>query len=117
MTNATANKDRRLGKGLAALLGTPLDDDGNPLPMNTNGSSDNSHQTGIHSLELRVEEIQANPFQPRREFNKDEIASLAESLKSHQQLQPVLVRIVEGKYQLISGERRWRAADKLASAR
>ncbi len=110
MTNVTVNKDRRLGKGLAALLGTPLDDDGNPLPMNTNGTSGNSQQTGIHSLELRVEEIQANPFQPRREFNKDEIASLAESLKSHQQLQPVLVRIVEGKYQLISGERRWRAA-------
>ncbi len=110
MTNATVTKDRRLGKGLAALLGTPLDDDGHPLPMNTNGTTDNGNRSSVHSLELRVEEIEANPFQPRREFNNDEIASLAESLKSHQQLQPVLVRIVEGKYQLISGERRWRAA-------
>ncbi len=110
MTNATVTKDRRLGKGLAALLGTPLDDDGNPLPMNTNGTTDNGNRSSVHSLELRVEEIEANPFQPRREFNTDEIASLAESIKSHQQLQPVLVRIVEGKYQLISGERRWRAA-------
>ncbi len=110
MTSATATKDRRLGKGLAALLGTPLDDDGNPLPMNTHGMGDHANSSGVQSLELRVEEIEANPFQPRREFNRDEIASLAESLKSHQQLQPVLVRIVEGKYQLISGERRWRAA-------
>ena len=60
-------------------------------------------------MELSVDEIEANPFQPRREFNHDEIASLAESIKNHQQLQPILVRIVDGKYQLISGERRLRA--------
>ncbi len=57
----------------------------------------------------RSSEIANNPFQPRREFNHDEIASLAESIKNHQQLQPILVRIVDGKYQLISGERRLRA--------
>ena len=99
MTNATT-KDRRLGKGLAALLGTPVDDDGNPLP---------EANSGIQTLELAVDQIQNNPFQPRREFNQDEIASLAESIKNHQQLQPILVRIVDGKYQLISGERRLRA--------
>ncbi len=98
---STATKDRRLGKGLAALLGQPLDDDGNPL---TEGPG-----ARIQSLELNVSEIEANPFQPRREFNPDEIASLAESIKNHQQLQPILVRIVDGKYQLISGERRLRA--------
>lgn len=101
MTSATA-KDRRLGKGLAALLGTPLDEEGNPIPESDGGS-------GIESLELNVDEIENNPFQPRREFNEDEIASLAESIKNHQQLQPILVRIVDGKYQLISGERRLRA--------
>ena len=89
---STATKDRRLGKGLAALLGQPLDDDGNPL---TEGPG-----ARIQSLELNVSEIEANPFQPRREFNPDEIASLAESIKNHQQLQPILVRIVDGKYQL-----------------
>ena len=73
MTSAT--KDRRLVKGLAALLGTPMDDDGNPLPE---GSSN------VQSLELNVNEIENNPFQPRREFNTDEIASLAESIKNHQ---------------------------------
>ena len=93
-------KDRRLGKGLAALLGSDFDDDGNPV---------DGERSGIESLELRVDEIENNPFQPRREFNQDEIASLAESIKNHQQLQPILVRIVDGKYQLISGERRLRA--------
>jgi ParB family chromosome partitioning protein len=90
-----------LGKGLAALLGTPLDEDGNPI--------EGAVPSGIESLELPVDEIENNPFQPRREFNHDEIASLAESIKNHQQLQPILVRIVDGKYQLISGERRLRA--------
>ena len=98
---STATKDRRLGKGLAALLGTPLDEEGNPLPEGS--------QANVQSLELNVDEIENNPFQPRREFNPDEIASLAESIKNHQQLQPILVRIVDGRYQLISGERRLRA--------
>lgn len=102
MTSNTMTKDRRLGKGLAALLGTPVDQDGNPLPEGSQG--------GIETLELSVHEIENNPFQPRREFNHEEIASLAESIKNHQQLQPILVRVVDGKYQLISGERRLRAA-------
>jgi ParB family chromosome partitioning protein len=88
-----------LGKGLAALLGTSTDEHGQPVQSTS----------GIETLELSVHEIENNPFQPRREFNQDEIASLAESIKSHQQLQPILVRIVNGKYQLISGERRLRA--------
>jgi ParB family chromosome partitioning protein len=102
VTSATT-KDRRLGKGLAALLGTPLDEEGNPIAEAAGGSS------GVESLELRVEQVENNPFQPRRDFNPDEIASLAESIKNHQQLQPILVRVVDGKYQLISGERRLRA--------
>lgn len=61
-------------------------------------------------LQLPVLDIQENPFQPRRVFSESEIASLSESLKEHDMLQPVLVRIVNGKYQLISGERRLRAA-------
>lgn len=107
MTSATTGKDRRLGKGLAALLGTPLDENGEPIPEAVSESGE--PKPGIRSIELPVEEIQANPFQPRREFNPEEIASLAESIKNHQQLQPVLVRVVDGKYQLISGERRLRA--------
>ncbi len=61
-------------------------------------------------LRLNVYEIDDNPFQPRRDFGDAEIASLAESLKEHDMLQPVLVRRVGDRYQLISGERRLRAA-------
>lgn len=61
-------------------------------------------------LRLNVYEIDDNPFQPRRDFGEGEIASLAESLKEHDMLQPVLVRRVGDRYQLISGERRLRAA-------
>lgn len=126
-SNATrpgGGKDRRLGKGLAALLGSSMDDDIMPMEESRssapegNGSasanqsanvSESANTPSVRTLELSIDEIGANPFQPRREFNPDEIASLAESIKSHQQLQPVLVRIVDGKYQLISGERRLRA--------
>jgi ParB family chromosome partitioning protein len=101
VTSTASAKDRRLGKGLAALLGTPVDENGNPLEGEASG--------GVESLELSVDEIENNPFQPRREFNPEEIASLAQSIKNHQQLQPILVRVVDGRYQLISGERRLRA--------
>ena len=63
-------------------------------------------------IHLSVFEIEDNPFQPRRVFSEPEIASLAESLKEHDILQPILVRLVDGRYQLISGERRLRAAIK-----
>ena len=61
-------------------------------------------------MQLSVYEIDDNPFQPRRDFGESEIASLSESLKEHDMLQPVLVRQVGSRYQLISGERRLRAA-------
>jgi ParB family chromosome partitioning protein len=61
-------------------------------------------------LLVRVQDIEVNPFQPRREFGQAEISSLAESLKEHDLLQPVLVRRHGSKWQLISGERRLRAA-------
>jgi ParB family chromosome partitioning protein len=61
-------------------------------------------------LRLNVYEIDDNPYQPRRDFSEPEIASLAESLKEHDMLQPILVRMVGQRYQLISGERRLRAA-------
>src|SRR5687768_2797056 len=110
-----AGKDRRLGKGLAALLGTPLDDEhgqnkSDAATMVTAKQFAAESAPGIAtSLFLPVDQIDPNPFQPRRDFNPEEIASLAESLKRHEQLQPVLVRRVGERYQLISGERRLRA--------
>ncbi len=114
--------ERRLGRGLAALLGAPLYEEHTPpaastaAPIPTRSVSDEEspavaaiEETG-GLLNLPVDEIQENPFQPRRDFTEAEIASLAESLKTHDMLQPLLVRRVEGRYQLISGERRLRAA-------
>lgn len=70
-----------------------------------------SHEVQENTLlQLPVLDIEENPFQPRRVFSESEIASLSESLKEHDMLQPILVRVVNGKYQLISGERRLRAA-------
>jgi len=116
-------RERRLGRGLAALLGSPLPEtaDGQPaaepqLAVETTVSETPVTEVSAagtdtaSSLMLNVYEIDDNPFQPRRDFSESEIASLSESLKEHDMLQPILVRRVGERYQLISGERRLRAA-------
>lgn len=84
----------------------------NPKPMTVDDFSirGSDSESAPRMVELNVFDVDDNPFQPRREFNKSEIESLAESLKTHDQLQPILVRKVDARYQLISGERRLRAA-------
>ena len=89
---------RRLGRGLEALLGR---EEGGFEP----GSFDSSDFSYIP-----VDQIDPNPFQPRRHFDPAEIAALADSLRQHGMLQPVLVRSVNDRYQLIAGERRLRAS-------
>jgi ParB family transcriptional regulator, chromosome partitioning protein len=59
---------------------------------------------------INVRQIDSNPSQPRQEFDADEMKSLAESLSAHGLLQPVVVRRVHDRYQLVAGERRLRAA-------
>lgn len=115
------SKERRLGRGLAALLGDSGDSrepvaDGPRLhspevdsdPEAVSETSDMVEEGQL--LQLSVYEIEDNPFQPRRDFSESEIVSLSESLKEHDMLQPVLVRRVGQRWQLISGERRLRAA-------
>lgn len=89
---------RRLGRGLEALLGR---DDGGYEPSSTDVSE---------QAFLPVDLIDPNPYQPRRTFDPAEIASLADSLRQHGMIQPVLVRQTGDRYQLIAGERRLRAA-------
>jgi len=84
--------ERRLGRGLGALLS-----DGSDLDERT-------------SRELPLDRIRPNPQQPRRRFDTEAIEELAESIRTHGILQPVVVRQVDRGYELISGERRWRAA-------
>jgi ParB family chromosome partitioning protein len=89
---------RRLGRGLEALLGR---DEGGYEPSSLD-SGDLFH--------IPVDQIDPNPFQPRREFDPAEISALADSLRQHGMIQPVLVRNVNDRYQLIAGERRLRAS-------
>jgi ParB family chromosome partitioning protein len=83
---------RRLGRGLDALLGIA---EGTPTP---------------EQMEVAVGQIQHNPFQPRKTFDKDELDSLSASVRTHGILQPLVVRQMGDQYQLIAGERRLRAA-------
>jgi ParB family chromosome partitioning protein len=90
------NKNRGLGKGLGALIPEMEDD-----------------VTNNSQMELDIEQIFPNPYQPRREFSNEKLEELAESIRIHGIIQPLVVREFDKKYQLIAGERRLRAA-KLA---
>lgn len=92
-----SSKDRGLGKGLGALLGD------NALQPQEGGS-----------LSLPISEVQPGLKQPRKHFDDGSLADLADSIRIHGIIQPLTVRrLASGYYQIIAGERRWRAA-KLA---
>jgi ParB family chromosome partitioning protein len=92
------NPKRRLGRGLAALLGTE------------EGGFEPGSLEMAELLHIAVDQVDPNPWQPRRQFDPAEIAALADSLRQHGMLQPIIVRPVGDRYQLIAGERRLRAS-------
>jgi ParB family chromosome partitioning protein len=98
-----------LGRGLGALIPQPAP----PVAYERFEAEPASHAA---PLELPIDRIQPNPDQPRRRFDEDELARLAESIGRHGVLQPVVVRERDGGYELVVGERRWRAA-RLAGRR
>jgi ParB family chromosome partitioning protein len=70
-----------------------------------------SHKEGEVVLSLPVDSIEPNPNQPRQSLDAEELAALADSIREQGLLQPIVVRrIAESRYQLVAGERRWRAA-------
>jgi ParB family transcriptional regulator, chromosome partitioning protein len=91
---------RRLGRGLAALIGDDTTED--------------AVVQDIRSLRhVPIELLQANPNNPRKHFNEDELNTLAASLKEKGLLQPLVVRPkADGKFEIVAGERRWRASQK-----
>jgi len=96
-----------LGKGLGALIPEP-----EPVPIVEDGSeaSSGAHEQGS-ILRLPLGRIEPNPEQPRKTFSDESIAELADSIKRHGLIQPILVETIEGgRYRIVAGERRWRAA-------
>ena len=59
---------------------------------------------------IPVDLVRSRPYQPRRYFDTDALAELAESIVAHGLIQPITVTRIKGGYELIAGERRWRAA-------
>jgi ParB family chromosome partitioning protein len=100
---AKATKKQALGRGLSALLkDTP----------NINSATDKNAEKLVGSIiELALESIDVNPFQPRTYFDEEALRELASSIKELGVIQPITVRKLEGnKFQLVSGERRFRAS-------
>jgi ParB family chromosome partitioning protein len=90
------NKFKGLGRGLSALMGD--------IPQDNSQTKSSSEKVPIHF-------VYANPSQPRKNFNQDLLNELSESIKEQGIIQPILVRKKsEDKYEIVAGERRWRAA-------
>lgn len=98
---AKAYKKRVLGRGLSAILN---EDDNNRFKQNINSNNIN---------EIDVNDISLNPDQPRTNFNQNSLEQLASSINELGLIQPITVKEKDGKYILISGERRLRAFKKL----
>ncbi len=101
---AKATKKQALGRGLSALLKDPDND------IKT-AKDKNADKVVGNIVELELEAIEVNPFQPRTSFNEDALQELATSIKELGVIQPITVRKTDfNKYQLVSGERRYRAS-------
>jgi ParB family chromosome partitioning protein len=98
--NKTEKHRKALGRGLGTLLPTRPQ----PAPATTGTATEPQPQT------VPIQSIDPNPLQPRRIFQAERLAELAQSIRTNGIIQPLVVRMVDGRYQLIAGERRWRAA-------
>ena len=108
----------RLGRGLGALITSS-----SAAPKPTTPAAPAATTTPAAPIvpdglpgyrEIAVTRVEPNPYQPRKEFADDALADLVESIRAEGLLQPIVVRPVGDKFQLIAGERRWRAFQKLA---
>ena len=90
-----------LGKGLGALINTRV---AAPTPV---------EELGERIQPLPLDQITPSPLQPRQEFRSEHLQELVESIRERGIIQPLIVRKVGDKYELIAGERRWRAAREL----
>jgi ParB family chromosome partitioning protein len=105
-----SKEQRRLGRGLSSLISAEAPTATISPPIQ-HAVADTPEPAGLP--EIPIDRISPNPFQPRRSFDDAALRQLAESIRSRGTLQPVIVRKTDRGYELIAGERRWRAA-KLA---
>lgn len=101
---AKATRKQALGRGLSALLNDPKEEI-------KSAEDKNADKIVGTIIELEIENIEVNPFQPRTSFNEESLKELASSIKELGIIQPITVRkLSRNKFQLVSGERRFRAA-------
>ncbi|MGQ0633179.1 MAG: ParB/RepB/Spo0J family partition protein [Planctomycetaceae bacterium] len=105
-TTGVPNIRRRLGRGLSSLLGT------GEGPALLDESDLDQNPPGEFSL-LDEQQLSQNPWQPRKEFDPAALEELVDSIRQHGVLQPLLVRAVDGGFQVVAGERRLIAARKV----
>lgn len=102
------NKKTGLGKGLNALFAdSPIIEDKNEEMLQVDNES---------IQKIKLINIEPNRDQPRRTFDEESIGELAESIKRYGLIQPIVVTKKEDYYQIIAGERRWRASKKARSS-
>jgi ParB family chromosome partitioning protein len=106
VSKTPAGPRRALGKGLSALIPTRL----SPAPLHPAPGAENL-------AELPIDRIDPNPLQPRRVFQSERLEELAQSIRFNGIIQPLVVRPMGDRYQLVAGERRWRAAKLAGLAR
>jgi ParB family transcriptional regulator, chromosome partitioning protein len=106
-----ADKPSRLGRGLAALIG----DVGVEAPANDRGGDNAPVALRQTQRKVPIEHIRPNPKNPRKNFSDEELAELANSIRERGIIQPIVVRPAKGQanaFEIIAGERRWRAAQR-----
>ena len=102
---------RSLGRGLSALIGDAAEPAAAPTSSQPAKNADKAAMTDGLTY-LGVDQLQPGAFQPRKQFDEDELSALAASIGKSGVLQPLLVRPLDNGYEIIAGERRWRAAQK-----
>jgi ParB family transcriptional regulator, chromosome partitioning protein len=111
-----------LGRGLGALIREPDPQVSVTGPTSGSASTGTATAPALEQLsagpqEIDTDLIQPSPFQPRTRFREEALEELARSIKASGIIQPLVVRPVAGRYQLIAGERRWRAAQRAGLTR
>ena len=111
-------KKSGLGKGLSALIPTTVVDDSDSVTTRDEASTGIAVPISEGSFEsVSVADIEPNRYQPRRSFDDESMAELTASIQEVGILQPLLLRKIDGGYELVAGERRWRAARRAGLTR